>query len=239
MRGFLIILVGLPLAWSAAAGTVTGAAYYDGTVPGLKPVDMDSDPVCTAHYKDEEPPANEVLVLGEEQSLGNGLVEVIAGLPEDVEYDVPEEPVVLTQLGCRYSPRMLGVRAGQPLKVLNPDGTLHNVNAAPKKNPAFNRGMPANVKDFEVVFEEPEPIFAFRCNVHPWMLAYCAVLDHPYFAVSSAEKNGAFEIADLPPGKYTLRATHERLGTQEAEVEVPAEGDAAPVEFRFTRPGAK
>jgi len=237
LKKISLTLLVVSLTAPALAGSITGQAFYDGKVPTLRPLTMSADPKCVEHYSGKEPPPNEVLVLGENQSLGNVLVEVIAGLPEGKEYPVPEEPAVLTQAGCRYQPRVFGIRAGQTLKIHNPDGTLHNVNCAPEKNPAFNRGMPPNVTDIEVVFEEPEGLFPFRCNVHPWMLAHCAVFDHPYFTVTKAEDNGKFEIAELPPGTYTIRATHERLGSQELEVTVPEEG-AAKVEFHFKRPGS-
>jgi hypothetical protein len=48
------------------------------------------------------------------------------------------------------------------------------------------------------------------------------VFDHPYFAVSGAD--GKFAIKNVPPGKYTLEATHRKLGTQTAEIEVKADG---------------
>lgn len=231
-----ILMVAALLAGPVFAGEITGTAFYDGEAPSLKPLDMNADPKCAAQHEGKEPPANEVLVLGEGSSLGNVFVEVIAGLPEDAAYPVPAEPVVLTQHGCQYAPRVFGVRAGQTLKIMNPDGTLHNVNAAPLKNPAFNRGMPPNVTDMDVVFDTPEGLFPFRCNVHSWMVAYCAVMSHPYFAVTGPD--GKFTIADLPAGKYTVRATHERLGSQETALEVP-EGGAVSAEFRFKRPGGK
>ncbi|MBI1320136.1 MAG: hypothetical protein GC168_14490 [Candidatus Hydrogenedens sp.] len=231
-----VLITALLISAPVFAGEVTGTAFYDGTVPQLKPLDMGADPKCAEHYAGKEEPANEVLVLGEGNTLGNVFVEIAAGLPEGKEYPVPEEPAVLTQSGCKYTPRVFGVRAGQKLRIENPDGTLHNVNAAPVKNTAFNRGMPPNVTDIEVVFDQPEGLFPFRCNVHTWMVAYCAVMSHPYFTVTGSD--GTFTIPDLPAGKYTVKATHERLGSQETELDVPESG-AAQAEFRFSRPSAK
>ena len=54
------------------------------------------------------------------------------------------------------------------------------------------------------------------------MFAWVSVMDHPYFAVSGAD--GKFTIKDVPPGKYTLEATHRKLGTQTAEIEVKDSG---------------
>ena len=57
-----------------------------------------------------------------------------------------------------------------------------------------------------------------KCNMHPWMKGYIAVFKHPYFAVT--DKNGSFELKDLPPGTYTITAWQEKLGTQIQKVTV-------------------
>lgn len=219
-----------------AGGAVKVTTTYEGQPPNFKPIDMGQDKICVDHYKGGTVPVNEALVLGEGQTMANVLLEVVSGLPEGATYPVPAEPVVLTQEGCRYSPRMLVVRAGQTLKIHNPDGTLHNVNAQPRVNTPFNRSMPGNVQEIEVLFEKPEPLFPITCNVHPWMRAGCAVISHPYFAVT--DKTGAGTVADLPPGEYEIRASHEVLGEKTAKVTV-VEGQTAELAFTFTRPTKK
>ena len=224
---------------SAQAGSVAGRVLYEGAVPNMRPIDMSADPVCL-HHQDGEAPLSEMLVVGEsvgdKHSLGNVFIEVVDGLDPDAVYPVPETPVVLTQAGCRYDPRVFGVRVGQPLEILNPDGTLHNVNGLPRINRPFNHAMPRERQSTEVIFDQPEPLFPIRCDVHPWMAAYCAVLDHPFFTVTEAD--GHFEISNLPPGRYELRAWHERLGEQLFTVEIGAEEQAVSEHtLTFSRPG--
>lgn len=235
-RAACVAAVGLTAPIAMAAGSVKVTAKYEGQVPNLKPIDMGQDKVCVDHYKNGTPPVNEVLVLGDGNAMANVLVEVVSGLPAEQTWHVPTEPAILTQEGCRYVPRVFAVRVGQPLKVMNPDGTLHNVNAQPKVNAPFNRGMPANVKEFEVTFTKPEPLFPFNCNVHPWMKAWCVVEDHPFYGVT--DTTGAATIADLPPGEYEIRATHEVLGEQTQKVTV-ADGGTAELAFTFSRPAKK
>jgi len=192
---------------------------------------MTADPVC--HAKSEGTnPVNETLVLGEGQTMGNVYVRVTKGLPDGQEYPVPSEPAVLTQEGCIYKPHVFVVRLGQPLKVLNPDGTMHNVNGMPVKNKAFNRGMPKNLEEIEILFDQVEDMFPLKCDVHPWMRAYGAVIDHPYYDVTEAD--GAFKIEGLPAGTYEITVWHERLGEQKAEVTVTEDGDATQ-DFSFSR----
>lgn len=213
---------------TAFAGSVTGTVKFEGTPPTMKPIDAKADPVCAAHKRDT-PLVNEALVLGEGQTMANVLVEVVSGLPQ-ASYPAPAEPAILTQEGCQYKPHILAVQVGQTVKVLNPDGTMHNVNGSPKVNTPFNFGMPRDLKEKDIVFDKAEPMFPLNCSVHPWMRAYCAVLTHPYFKVTGAD--GKFTIEGLAPGEYEIQATHEKLGPQKVKVTV-AEGAPATADFTF------
>ncbi len=216
----------------ASAGSITGKVVYEGNVPQFKPVDTSGDPSCAAHFGDN-PPVSEVLVLGEGNTLANILVKVTKGLPEKT-WEAPKEPVVMTQAGCRYSPHVAVVQLGQVLKVQNPDGILHNVNCQPKINQPANKAMPKNLTEIDFNFDKPEETpFRFKCDVHPWMMAFCAVIPHPFFDVT--EKDGVFAIENLEPGEYEIEAWHERLGVQKATVTVAADkpGEA---NFTFSKP---
>lgn len=221
----------------ALAGSITGKIVYEGEVPAAlsKPIDTSAEPECAAHTADN-PIVNEALVLGEGQTLANVLVKVTKGLPEKT-WEVPATPVTMTQEGCRYAPHVTVVQLGQALYVTNPDGIFHNVNCAPKLNKPQNRAMPKNMKILEFKFDqaEEEP-FRFKCDVHPWMMAYCAVIPHPFFNVTG--KEGVFTIEGLEPGEYEIEAWHERLGKQTATVTVAADkpGEA---NFTFSRPAPK
>jgi len=221
----------LILAGPLAAGEITGTIVFEGEPPTMRPIDMSADPVC-AEKRAGETVRNQALVLGEGQTMANVFVEITGGLPEKA-WPVPEEPRVLTQDGCVYKPHVFGIMAGQPLEIRNPDGTLHNVNAMPRKNMPFNIGMPRTMTETQMTFEKPEPMFAFRCDVHPWMRAYCVVTDHPFYDVT--DKDGMYKIADLPPGEYEVSATHEKLGTKTATVVVKEDAPAT-ADFTFARP---
>lgn len=212
------------------AGSVSGTVKFEGQPPQLKPLDTSADPACAAMHK-ENPIPNEVLVLGPGQTMANVLVRVTKGAPA-MEHPAPTEPVVLTQEGCRYAPRVFAIRPGQTLKVLNPDGIMHNVHSLPKANTALNRAMPKNVTELETTFDKLEDPFPFKCDIHPWMQAWCFVTDNPYYAIT--KEDGQFTIDGLDPGEYELTAWHERLGTKTATVTVK-EGEAGKVDFVFSR----
>ncbi|MBI2433416.1 MAG: carboxypeptidase regulatory-like domain-containing protein [Candidatus Hydrogenedentes bacterium] len=221
------------LVWACAgaafAGSISGTVKFQGEAPPMRPIDMGTDPICHAKHPGE-PPVNEALILGEGQTMGNIYVRVIKGLPDGKTWPLPQEPAVLTQEGCVYKPHVFVVRLGQQLLVKNPDGTMHNVNGLPEKNKPWNRGMPKELQEIEVKLDQVEDMFPIKCDVHPWMRAYCTVVDHPFFAVT--EKDGKFTIEGLPAGDYTIEAWHEKLGTQTATVTVPADG-AATQDFTF------
>ena len=139
-------------------------------------------------------------------------------------------------MAVRYKPHVMGIMVGQPYRILNSDGVLHNIHTLPKVNKAFNRGMPATLKETTTTFEKPEEVFHIKCDVHPWMSAYIAVFTHPFFSVTSTD--GKFTISGLDPGTYEITAWHEKLGTQTASVTVAASG-AKPQNFKFTVPAAK
>jgi hypothetical protein len=69
-----------------------------------------------------------------------------------------------------------------------------------------------------------------KCDVHPWMTAYVAVMDNPYFAVTG--EDGSFELPHLPAGNYKLVAWHELYGRREQPVTVNEDANAA-VEATF------
>jgi plastocyanin len=217
-----------------AASSVSGTITFDGKAPALKPLAMDADPVCAK--KHPTPAPNEMLVLGSGNTMANILVYVSKGVPAGKTYPAPKTPVVVDQNGCQYKPHVMGIMIGQPYRILNSDGILHNIHSLPKVNTAFNKPMAATMKETTTTFEKPEPIFQIKCDVHPWMLAYIGVFTHPFYSVTGTD--GKFTISGLEPGTYEITAWHERLGTQTATVTVGA-SDTKAQNFKFAMPAAK
>src|SRR6266481_3685237 len=77
-----------------------------------------------------------------------------------------------------------------------------------------------------------QEFISVKCNIHPWMHAYFAVLKTSHYAVTG--DNGSFSINNLPPGKYTITAWHETLGTQTQEITVTG-NETVPLNFVFKR----
>ena len=212
----------------ATAGSIAGRATFEGAPPPPQPLKMASDPAC-AEGSGTHPMDDAVLV--HDGGLQNVFVYVKNGLDPAYTFEVPSAPVELDQRGCRYVPRVFGIRVGQPLEVINDDDTLHNVHSLPKENREFNQSMAVKGERKTFTFSTPEVMVRFKCDVHNWMTAYAGVMAHPFFAVTKAD--GSFAIDGLPPGTYTIEAWHERFGTRTQQVTV-APAQKASASFAFS-----
>lgn len=204
---------------------LTGKVTFSGQPEKPKPINMSSEPACAKLYS--QTPTSEDAVVGSEGGLANVVVYVSSGAP--TEGAVPTEPKALDQKGCRYSPHVLAVQTNQEVEVRNEDRTTHNIHPLPKANREWNKAQPPGAPPLTEKFAREEFI-PVKCNIHPWMHSYVAVLKSSRFAVTG--KGGAFTLNDLPPGKYTITAWHEVYGTQTQEVVIDG-SDRKTVNFDF------
>jgi len=228
MKQVTTLVSALFLATNVFAGSnVTGKIAFKGTPPKATKIKMNADQNCVAANPTDV--FSESVVVNGNNTLKNVFIYVKTGL-EGKTFPTPTKPVVLDQHGCKYIPHVMGAMVNQPFEIRNSDATLHNIHAMPKKSAQFNVGMPKKDMITTKKFDKPEVAVRVKCDVHPWMSAYVGVTNHPYFAVS--DDKGTFEIKDLPAGKYTFEAWHEKLGTQTQEVTV-ADGKPTNLEFTF------
>ncbi len=230
---FTAMIVGVFLSWNAQAATISGTIKYDGDVPKFNEIKMDADPVCVTHHT--TPVYPQTLVVGEGNTLGNVFVYIKSGLPKK-DYPAPAEPVVIDQKGCQYTPHVTGAMVGQTIKFLNPDGTLHNIHAICKINQELNTAMPKFRTEITKVFDKEEFMFPLKCDVHPWMNAWIAIMSHPFF--STTHTDGKFKIENIPAGSYEIEVWHEKLGTQKSYVTFNG-NETKEVKFVFTNPQNK
>jgi Carboxypeptidase regulatory-like domain len=218
---------------TATAGEVKGVAMLDGTAPKNEAIKMNADPVCVK--ENTSPQFQEAWEVGSDgKSLSNVFVYVKDGLGNYV-FDTPTKPATIDQKNCRYHPHVFGMMVNQPLEIVNSDPTLHNIHAMPKGNSEFNNGQPIQGMKMTHTFDKPEVMVPFKCDVHGWMNAYVGVMSNPYFAVT--DKDGKFDLPNLPPGTYTIEAWHEKGGAQTASVTI-APKETKEITFTFKPVGA-
>ncbi len=221
---FITILVLAGLIIPSEAANITGTIWAKGPRPIIKRIATSRDPACSGDVFPE------VFVIGDAGELANVLVHVKEGVPNKV-YPPPKQPVVVNQVGCRYTPHVFAAMVGQPVVFMTSDPTLHTVDVHARINPKFAVTMPHHYRGGAKIFEKEELMIPVMCSVHPWMLAFGNILSHPYFFVS--EPNGRYLIRDLPVGEYTLEAWHEKLGRQSRRVTINDPREFLTVNFTF------
>ena len=213
---------------SVWGGDITGRVVLKGTPKPELTIAMAADPKCGALHT--APVTTRHYVKSADGGLANVIVYVKTGL-EKKDWPTPAEKPLLDQVGCEYTPYVMGVRAGQTISIKNSDPTLHNVHATPRvpANKEFNFAQPVQGMTTDKSFPAVEVPVRFKCDVHPWMFAYVGVFDHPFHAVT--DKDGNFKISGLPNGKYTLEAYHVKTHgtnpgiTQDVALEGSAKAD--------------
>ena len=214
---------------SALAGDITGKITLKGTPPANPEIkDLAADVNCSKLVTEK---VNMPLyVVGAGGELADVFVTLTGITGKSTGASAP--PAVLDQKGCQYVPYVSAIQTKQTLLVKNSDPLLHNVHATPvagNSNKERNEAQLAGSADLKFTFDAPEKFLRFKCDVHPWMFAYVCVEDHPYFALSG--KDGKFTIKNVPPGKYTVEATHRKAGTVTKEIEV--KDGAATLDFEI------
>ena len=207
------------------AGTVSGKVTYTGTPAKPKAIDMSKEPSCAKQHA--TPVTTETVVTDPSNSLENVVVYISAGADDP---NPPSQAVTFTQKGCQYIPHVIAIHTGQELDVLNADQTSHNIHPLAKVNREWNKSQPPGAPPIKDKFDAPEFI-SVKCNIHPWMHGWFAVLKTNHYAVSS--NGGAFSLPNLPAGKYTVTAWHEDYGTKTQDVTISG-NETKTIDFTFT-----
>ena len=210
------------------AADITGTITLKGTPPKEKDITpLKEDEKCGKLHT--EMPTTHFYMVGAKGELADTVVSLQGFSGKST--GASASPVVLDQKGCEYVPTILAVQTGQKVLVKNSDPVMHNVHCVPSEgssNTEKNEPQLPNAADLTFTFSNPESFLKVKCDVHTWMFAYVSIFDHPYFALSG--KDGAFKIANVPPGKYKIQAAHRKAGTVTQEIEVK-EGEGAKVDF--------
>jgi plastocyanin len=206
------------------AGSIHGTVIFEGDPPTQPTLKRDGEPKCSQARVDEA-------VVVTHGKLRDVVVRIKNGTMG--KHDAPKQPVLLDQKDCMYAPRVVGIVAGQPLAVRNSDGVFHNVWGVLAGKELWNKPQSPAAPDlaFDPSKAQPGDVVELKCGVHPWMHAYVAVQDHPFFAVT--DQDGKFAIDGLAPGKYELEAWHPVLGTKTISVEI-GKGKRGQVTARFS-----
>jgi len=139
--------------------------------------------------------------------LAEAVVVLGGAVPTGSVRDVPARTNTVDQVDFQFVPETLAIRAGDAVKFLNSDESIHNVMTSDGDEP-FNVNM---VKDGEFVhtFRQAggvEKPIRLGCVFHGGMRAWVYIFDHPWFQVTG--KDGRFRLESVPPGDYTIEMIH-------------------------------
>ena len=210
----------------ATAGGVSGSVTVSGEIPADTTVRPTSDvTTCGTELRDGAIEHDGATLAGAVVWLDG----IRAGKPLPLirRYDVINE-------GCLIAPRIQAAIVGGTLNIRSRDPVTHRTRltrqGVTKPIALVRETDEGQVVPLDHALDKPGQI-EVRCDVHPWTRAFIAVFDQPYYTVTTS--NGRFAFDSVPPGRYTLKVWHERLGTAAREVIVTAGGSVeAEVEMR-------
>ncbi len=195
-------------------GTVSGRIILDGSPPPPKMLTIDEDiEVCG----DDRP--SEELVVSDSGGIKNAVLS-IDDIASGKDWGLPDE-FVYNQKNCSFNPRVLLIRPKVSGVVLNSDPVGHNFHTISSGIYNINKKMRAEAS-FTVAKNKIRRSGTIRakCDIHSWMKGWWIVARTPYTVLS--DEDGNFSITDVPPGTYTLKIWHEKLGQTEQSVVIKA-----------------
>jgi hypothetical protein len=233
--GVVLVCVGAALlsqqVSAAGEGSITGSVKLSGTAPHMRGIDMSKDPYCVKQHENN-PVKMENVVAGSNGGLANVVLYISEGLTGNEASAVPSDEPTFDQKGCMYVPHVLAMDVNQKFKVITSDQTTHNIHPLPAPgagNIGWNKSQPPGAPPIETSWKTEEVSISVKCNIHPWMHGWFAVVKGPYATTDDA---GSYTIKNVPAGSYTVTAWQEDLGTQTQKVTVAA-GKPASADFTF------
>ncbi|HEV8324338.1 MAG TPA: carboxypeptidase regulatory-like domain-containing protein [Myxococcota bacterium] len=108
----------------------------------------------------------------------------------------------IVQKGRAFVPGVAVVVAGSAIDFPNLDKFYHNVFSVTPGD-EFDLGLYRGGVTKSVTLRKPGEVDVY-CNIHPDMVAKVLVLENPFYAEAGGD--GAWTIAGVPPGSYTVVA---------------------------------
>jgi plastocyanin len=130
-------------------------------------------------------------------------LEPVAGSPAPAPADAVARMV---QKEKTFTPHVLPILVGTSVDFPNFDPIFHNA-FSNYNGQLFDVGLYPPGTSRRVRFARPGLVRVF-CNIHASMSAVIVVLNTPFF--EATQKNGTFQLSNIPPGEYLLRFFHER-----------------------------
>ncbi len=231
--GWIAVLGFVPLSWAYEVVQVTNGGKVKGVVKlrGAPPADpvlkIDKDmEYCGMTQKARK------FMVGSQGEIQHAIVVV-----DDVKKGKasPRKAAEVKNHKCQFEPLVGVAYVGGDFVVKNSDPIFHNTHLGlrieRRERTLYNLAMPKQGMVIKKPVKKPG-LVKVSCDAHSWMRAYLFASEHPY--VSVTDKDGQFEMPDLPPGKYALWVWHEGLGEMKRPFEVTA-GKTTEISIEFKK----
>ncbi|RMH07245.1 MAG: carboxypeptidase regulatory-like domain-containing protein [Nitrospirae bacterium] len=196
----------------------------------------------------------EDFIIGPDGSLKDVVV-MLSGIRQGKPFRLPK--VRIEAIDCEFVPFINVLKDRDEITVINMDPVEHDIQGYETARVRgarvlFNRPLPMNPfhKVFGLIHSHQhlpgEPmvqaihlrkgrnIFVMQCGFHPYMFSWGVVVDNPYYAIT--KEDGLFEISDVPPGEYTLKAWHAGMKQYLEQPVVVQPNKVVTVHFQYTAP---
>lgn len=122
--------------------------------------------------------------------------------PAAFEQEKGAKKPVLNQIDKSFDPRLIAIRKGGTVRILNSDPVYHNVFSL-SKTKKFDVGRRPKDEYMDVVFDKAGKVDVF-CDIHSNMHAVIYVLPPRAVTWIIREVDKPFVFSDVAPGTYTL-----------------------------------
>ncbi len=122
-------------------------------------------------------------------------------------FSPPTQHAEMAQVTLAFTPHVLPVLVGTTVDFPNRDTMFHSVYSFSRRQ-RFEIGLYKPGESRSATFHTVGAV-RILCNIHVNMFGTILVLPTPYF--SPTDTDGAFTMANIPAGDYTVQVWHERL----------------------------
>ena len=234
----------------ADGGTLIGTVTLSGNVPGPKGYNLTTlpDPVYCGRISDGRGwRLLQPFDVGEAGTFRQVVVHIEA--IERGKAFPDAGPPRIEAIDCRFLPFVSIVRDDHDVVVDNMDPAMHDIQAYETSHlgprvlfnvplPISTRypreaGLSAHVHKHyagapvtqHIHMTKGRRVFSMQCGFHAYMESWALVADHPYYAVT--DKDGRYQLTDIPPGTYRVTVWHPYLRESYAhEVTIAPKGQA-------------
>lgn len=236
-------------------GTVIGTVTLEGQVPKPKGYNLTTlpDQIYCGRISDGQgwrllQPFN-VGSTGEFRDV----VVYLEGIEKGKSFETAFTSPRIEARDCRFVPFTTIVREKENVVVVNMDPVMHDIQAYESSQLGarvlFNVPLPMNpqhprdLKDRSdaamyhkhlagepmkqlVGMSKGRRVFVMQCGFHAYMESWGLAMENPYYATT--DKDGHFEISDIPPGTYKLIIWHPYIGgAREQLITISPKGQTA------------